>query len=439
MTPHELSACAAAEAVRSGALTAVELTRSCLDRITAVDGEIQAWTHLDPEHALAQASERDATQAGGGKLGLLHGVPVGIKDIFDTKDMPTGNGSVLHDSRRPFEDAACVAQLRAAGAVIMGKTVTTEFALYAPGKTRNPHDPARTPGGSSSGSAAAVAARMVPLAIGSQTNGSVVRPAAFCGIFGYKPTHGLISRHNVLALSRELDHVGGFARNIGDMARLAEAMMAFDGRDPDMRPDAAPDLATAAATSAPPRIAFVETPLWSRADKDTKAAFGTLADTLGAHIMPVELPEAFDSAIAWHTTILCADLARGFAAEYEEGRDRMSPRLRDMIERGQALGPGEREQALENVATLKQSLDELFGRYDVILTPAARGEAPLGLEATGDPAFCTIWTLCGVPAVTVPILEGGNGMPMGAQLVAARGEDARLFRAARWLAEFVGR
>ena len=321
----------------------------------------------------------------------------------------------------------------------MGKTVTTEFALYAPGKTRNPHDPARTPGGSSSGSAAAVAARMVPLAIGSQTNGSVIRPAAFCGIYGYKPTHGLISRHNVLALSRALDHVGGFARDLGDMARLAEAMMDFDGRDPDMRPDAAPDLAAAAATAEAPRLALVETPVWSRAEEDTKAAFKTLAGALGAHVGRAKLPEAFDSAIDWHTTILCTDLARGFAAEYDEGRDRMSPRLRDMIERGQALGPGEREQALESVVALKQSLDELFGRYDVIITPAARGEAPLGLEATGDPAFCTIWTLCGAPAVTVPILEGGNGMPMGAQLVAGRGEDARLFHAARWLAEFVGR
>lgn len=439
MTPNEMSAFAAAKAIRAGALSSVELVQACLDHIAAVDGAVEAWTHLDAAQALAQARKRDAARGDGAALGPLHGVPVGVKDIFDTKDMPTENGSALHAGRRPAADATIVAQLRAAGAVIMGKTVTTEFALYAPGKTRNPHDPARTPGGSSSGSAAAVAAGMVPLAIGSQTKGSVIRPAAFCGIYGYKPTHGLISRHNVLDLSRALDHVGAFARDIGDMALLAEAIMGFDGHDPDMRPGAAPDLvAAAAAPPEPPRLAFVETPVWPRADEDTKAAFRTLARSLGAHVATVDLPPAFAAADDWHATILCGDLARGFTAEYEAGRDRLSPRLRDMIELGRALEAGARERALENVAMLRQALGEVFGRYDAILTPAAPGEAPLGLETTGDPAFCTIWTLCGVPAMTLPILEGANGMPMGAQLVANRGEDARLFRAARWLAEFVG-
>ncbi len=435
MTPNEMSARAAAAAIRDRSLSSVELVQSCLDRIAAVDGEVEAWTHLDSGQALAQARERDAGRASG----PLHGVPVGIKDIFDTADMPTENGSVLHAGRRPAEDAAIVARLRAAGAVIMGKTVTTEFALYAPGKTRNPHDPARTPGGSSSGSAAAVAAGMVPLAIGSQTKGSVIRPAAFCGIYGYKPTHGLISRRRMLELSRALDHVGVFARDIGDVALLAEAIVGFDGRDPDMRPGAAPDLiAAAAAPPAPPRLAFVETPVWPGADEDTKAAFQALAKSLGAHVAAVALPPAFASADDWHATILCGDLARGFAAEYAADRDRLSPRLRTMIERGQGLEAGDRGRALENVAKLRRALGEVFGRYDAILTPAAPGEAPLGLETTGDPAFCTIWTLCGVPAMTLPLLEGANGMPMGAQLVADRGEDARLFRAARWLADFVG-
>src|SRR5438105_15879843 len=227
---HSLSASEAARSIRDGVISSEQLVEACLARVRETDEQVQAWTFLDPDYALAQARAADAWRSEGRPTGPLHGVPVSVKDIFDTADMPTENGSVLHAGRTPSRDATVVSMLRAAGAVIMGKTVTTEFAYFSPGKTRNPHNPEHTPGGSSSGSAAAVATEMVPLALGSQTNGSTIRPAAFCGVLGFKPTHGLISRHGVLELSRTLDHVGLFARTIDDIALLAEELAGYHER-----------------------------------------------------------------------------------------------------------------------------------------------------------------------------------------------------------------
>ena len=275
MDSISISAAEAAAAIRAGRISAEELVRACLDHIAGLEERIGAWACLDPDLALQQARAADREQREGRALGPLHGLPVGVKDIFDTRDMPTENGTVLHAGRRPDKDATAVALLRAAGATILGKTVTTELAVYAPAKTRNPHDPARTPGGSSSGSAAAVAAGMVPLALGSQTNGSVIRPASFCGVYGYKPSHGLISRHRVLQQSRALDHVGVFARTLEDAALIAEQIMAFDERDPDTQPRARFNLSRMVAEEPPvkPRLAFVKTPVWDQAEDDTREAF----------------------------------------------------------------------------------------------------------------------------------------------------------------------
>ncbi len=247
-----MTATEAAEAIRAGEITSQELVRACLDHIAAIEDQIGAWTFLNSEHALQQARAADRALREGKGTGPLNGIPVGVKDIFDTMDMPTEDGTVLHAGRRPNEDAAAVARLRAAGAVIMGKTVTTELAVYSPGKTRNPHDPQRTPGGSSSGSTAAVAAAMVPLALGTQTNGSVIRPASYCGVYGFKPTYGLIPRHRVLQISRPLDQIGVFARTIEDTALIAEQIMAFDDRDPDTRLRARPTLCKILAEDPPP-------------------------------------------------------------------------------------------------------------------------------------------------------------------------------------------
>jgi Asp-tRNA(Asn)/Glu-tRNA(Gln) amidotransferase A subunit family amidase len=430
-----LSASDAARAIAEGAITSEQLVEACLARTREVEPAVQAWHFLDPEHALAQARARDLDRKEGRPCGALHGVPVGIKDIIDTTDMPTEDGTVLHAGRRPDRDAAVVAKLRAAGAVIMGKTVTTECATYSPGKTRNPHNPEHTPGGSSSGSAAAVAAGMVPLALGTQTNGSVIRPAAFCGVYGFKPTHGLIPRTGVMKLSRSLDHVGVFARSIEDVALLTEQALGWDEADPDTLPRARLPLREVAAQEPPlpPLIGFVKSPLWERADAETQEAFAELVAALGDRIEEVVLPDSASRALDWHRSIMQAEMAANLDLEWEKGRDRLSASLREQLERGRAIPALEYQQALARIAPLNEAFEETYMRYDALLTPAAAGTAPKGLASTGDPAFCTLWTLCGMPALNLPLMRGENGLPLGAQLVGARGQDARLLRTARWL------
>jgi Asp-tRNA(Asn)/Glu-tRNA(Gln) amidotransferase A subunit family amidase len=434
---HLLSASEAARLIRDGVISSEQFVEACLARIRQVDGQVQAWSFLDPDHALAQARAADEWRLQGRPTGPLHGVPVGIKDIFDTADMPTENGSVLYAGRTPRRDAAAIAMLRAAGAVIMGKTVTTEFAYFSPGKTRNPHNPEHTPGGSSSGSAAAVAAGMVPLALGSQTNGSTIRPAAYCGVVGFKPTYGLISRQGILTLARTLDHVGLFARTIEDIALLAEQLIGQDDEDPDTRPRARIPFVAMAAEEPPlpPMFGFVKTPYWERTDEDTKEGFAELIEQLGEQVEEVELlPSAID---AWelHRTIMEAEMAVNLEGEWDKGRDRLSEQLRAQLERGRKVLAIDYQRARSRIAPIHESFVELFEqRYDAILTPAATGAAPKGLSSTGDPVFCTLWTLCGMPAISLPLLQGADGMPVGVQLVGPRDGDARLLRTARWLA-----
>ena len=434
---HLLSASEAVRLIRDGVISSEQLVEACLARVRETDGQVQAWAFFDPDYALAQARAADERRQSGRPTGPLHGVPIGIKDIFDTADMPTENGSVLHAGRTPSDDATVVTMLRAAGALIMGKTVTTEFAYFAPGKTRNPHNPEHTPGGSSSGSAAAVAAEMVPLAIGSQTNGSTIRPAAFCGVVGFKPTHGLISRHGALALSRALDHVGLFARTIDDIALLAQQMAGYDERDPDTRPRARIPFAELVAEEPPlpPMFAFVKTPHWDRTDENTKEGFVELVGSLGEQAEEIELFPSAAEAWEWHKTIMAAEMAANLEREWQNGRDRLSAQLRAQIERGREVRAIDYQRALAQIRPIHESFVELFEqRYDAILTPAAPGGAPKGLGSTGDPLFCTLWTLCGMPAVSLPLLESANGLPIGVQLVGPRGGDVRLLRTARWLA-----
>lgn len=432
---HTLTATAAAQAIRDGLISSEELVTACLAQIDARDGEIQAWAFLDAEHALAQARAADAARQAGRPLGPLHGVPVGIKDIIDTADMPTECGTVLHAGRQPDHDATVVSRLRAAGAIILGKTVTTEMAVFHPGKTRNPHNRAHTPGGSSSGSAAAVAAEMVPLALGTQTNGSMIRPAAFCGVVGFKPTHGLIPRRGVLLESGPLDQIGVFARSVEDAALAAEVLCGYDEGDPDTRPIAQPPLLETSRQTPPvtPRIAFVRTPVWDQAEEVMHAAFTELVEALGEDVGEVELSGLFEGVVAWHRTIMEADLARNFAREYATGKERLSDVLCGMIERGQEVRAIDYNEAVARISQLNQILGDLFDEFDAIITPAAPGPAPLGLETTGSPIFCTLWTLLGTPAISLPLLQDADGMPMGVQLVGPRGDDARLLRTARWL------
>ncbi|MGH6954344.1 MAG: amidase [Alphaproteobacteria bacterium] len=442
-----MSATEAAAAIRGGRIASEELVRASLARIGERESQVKAWTFLDPELALAQARAADRARRDGRPLGALHGVPVGIKDIFDTADMPTENGSVLHAGRRPERDSTVVRRLREAGAVILGKTVTTEFAAYTPAATRNPRDLSRTPGGSSSGSAAAVADGMVPAALGSQTNGSVIRPAAFCGVVGYKPSYGLVSRAGALALSRSLDQVGLFVRTVEDAALVAECLAGFDPADPDTLPGPPPEgsgpqggprpeLARAGRPAeSPPRLAFVRTPVWESAEDDTRRAFAGLVAALGPAVEEAALPPEFDGAVAAHLDIMDVDLAHNLRREYDTGRGRLSARLRQEIERGQQILAVDYARALDLAPRLNALLEPLFGRYDALLAPSAPGVAPEGLGATGNPIFCTIWTFCGTPAITLPILEGRAGLPIGAQLIGRRGDDGRLLGVAGWLME----
>jgi Asp-tRNA(Asn)/Glu-tRNA(Gln) amidotransferase A subunit family amidase len=423
--------------IREGVISSEQLVEACLARVREIDGQVQAWAFLDPDHALAQARAADELRLSGQPTGSLHGVPVGIKDIFDTADMPNENGSVLYAGRTPSRDATVVTMLRAAGAVILGKTVTTEFAYFSPGKTRNPHNSEHTPGGSSSGSAAAVAAEMVPLALGSQTNGSTIRPAAYCGVIGFKPTHGLIPRHGIFTLSRTLDQVGLFARTIDDIALLAEQLVGYDERDPDTRPRARLPFVQVSAEEPPlpPMFAFVKTPHWERVDNDTKEGFAEIVEHLGDQVEELELFPSAAEAWEWHGTIMEAEMAVNLEREWELGRDRLSESLRAQLERGREVLAVDYQRALARIGPIHESFVELFEqRYDAILTPAAPGSAPKGLASTGDPSFCTLWTLCGMPAISLPLLQSVDGLPLGVQIVGPRHGDARLLRTARWLA-----
>lgn len=431
------SATALVQRIRAGEISASEALDAHLARIDESEPTIHAWDYLARDNARKQAEIADKARRQGAPMGALHGVPLGVKDIFDTFDMPTQYGTPLHKDRRPREDAFAVERLRSQGAIMLGKTSTTELATYAPGvtKTRNPHNPEHTPGGSSSGSAAAVAAGHVPAALGTQTNGSVIRPASFCGVWGYKPSFGAISRTGVLRQAPALDQVGVLAATLQDAGLVAQQMMVHDSRDSAMRPRAAPDLQAAAGELPPvtPLMAFVKTPVWDQAESETQEAFAELSQALGEAVTEIALPESFAHIHTMHKTVMEAEIARNYHRDYERGADQLSDSLRGQIERGREVRAVDYIRSAESIGALAAIADEILNDYDAFLTPAAPGTAPHGLDDTGSAAFCTIWTYLGMPALSIPLMTGSNGLPMGVQLVAARGDDARLFRMANWL------
>jgi Asp-tRNA(Asn)/Glu-tRNA(Gln) amidotransferase A subunit family amidase len=432
-----LTATEAAGEIGRGIISAEDYTAACLQRIAETDREVHAFVHIDPEHALAQARALDRKKANGERIGALHGIPVGIKDIFDTADYPTECGSPILAGRRPQADAAAVRRLREAGAVIIGKTVTTEFAYFHPGKTRNPRDLQRTPGGSSSGSAAAVAAGMVPLAIGSQTNGSMIRPAAFCGVFGVKPSHGLISRAGALTLSHKLDHVGAFARSLDDLALILDVLAGEDPDDPDSRPFASPAFRAAVAEEPPipPAFTLVRTPMWDKADADARRALEDLAKVLSAR--EVDLPDYYRDAWSGLRAIMAADMAHNLGAFVDKGGE-VSKQFRDLVAEGRKVTATEYLAAKRDARRYADGMATIFEQLsDAILTLSARGVAPQGIETTGDPLFCTLWTLTGLPSLNLPLLASADGLPIGVQLVGAHGRDERLLRTARAMIQIV--
>jgi len=416
---NELSAVEVTRGIANGDFTVEAVTRACLARIEAREAAVGAWAHLDADLAIAQARALDAAGPGG----PLKGATVGVKDIIDTFDMPTGMGSPIYDGWRPAADASCVGLTRAAGGVILGKTVTCEFAGRTPRGTRNPLDPARTPGGSSSGSGAAVADCMAHLAFGTQTAGSVLRPSAYCGIVGYKPTFNAFNRAGIKFAAESLDTIGLHARTVADIDLFAAALT---GRD----------TMVARPADAAPVVGLCQTPIWDKAEPESRAALEDAVARLkqaGSAVRDVVLPDSFDGLEAARSTINDVERWRVMAHEWAHGRDLLSPELRAIIARGGETPHADYLAALVLAEQCRAQLAGLFDGLDVILAPTANGEAPEGLGWTGDPAFQGLWTILHVPAITLPTHAGPNGMPVGIQLIGRRYEDARLLAAADWV------
>ncbi|PWT70229.1 MAG: amidase [Proteobacteria bacterium] len=417
-----------AEAVRrlaSGEISSEAYVRSLLARIDQIEHQVQAWQLLDRERALEAAREVDRRLQAGRMPGALHGVPIGVKDIIDVKGMATSMGSPIYQRYVPEMNAEVVDRLHAAGAVVLGKTVTTEFAFLVPNKTHNPWNIAHTPGGSSSGSAAAVATGMAPAAIGTQTNGSIIRPAAFCGIVGYKPGKGVLSTDGILPFSPTLDQPGVFARSVEDAALLV-AHLAHS------RWTISPQIGPLKHA---PRLVAVRGPTWQLAEPDQRTRFATDIAVLreaAAIVDEVELPASFNDAHRTHRIIMLyegASASRAVRASYPEG---LSEMLRKALEEGDRISTSEYERAMRKREVLHRDFSRLLDDYDAVVTPPAAGEAPASLDSTGDPSFCTIWTLLGVPAVTVPTGVGSRGMPLGLQVIGNQGESNHLLATAMW-------
>jgi len=440
MSSLKTSAVEMVQSLKKGEITSEELVKSYIEQIKKKEKDVGAWEFFDQELALAQAKKLDVLHQSG-KHGDLHGIPVGIKDIFDTADMPTTDGTEIHKKNLSMNDCTVVSKLKQAGAIIMGKTVTTELAYYSPGKTKNPHDLNRTPGGSSSGSAAAVASHMVPLAVGSQTNGSVIRPASFCGVVGYKPSKGYISRHLVLQVSRTLDQVGVFSNSIEDAALISEQLIGYDKQDPDTTLNPKPKLLAASKQKPPaePILAYIKLPFMSELEEDAKEGFAEIKDELKGKVDEMELPEGFVNIPKWHKVIMESDMAQSFSEEYKNSKNKLSDKIIEAIERGMKYTSVEYKDALSKIDIANTYFNQFFHDYDAILTPSANGEAPKGLKSTGNPIFSTIWTYCGMPSISLPLLQGKNGLPVGVQLVSSLYDDERLFRNASWLTSKIKR
>ncbi len=415
-----LTATEAAARIASGELTSELLVSALLERIAERDEALHAWAFVDPDLALEAARHCDAASS---PLGPLHGVPVGVKDIIDTADMPTGMGSPIYDGHRPRNDAACVAQIRAAGAVVLGKTVTVEFAGMAAPPTCNPHDPMRTPGGSSSGSGAAVADCHVPIAFGTQTAGSVHRPAAYCGVVGFKPSFDLYNLHGVRPAAQSLDTLGTLSRSIED----AELMMAvLVGRSYEPIP----------ASASPPRIGFCRTHLWGTAKPETARAMAAVRQRMiraGSEVIDIDLPKAFSELTPARDIISSYERARATLWEYNTHREKLSPQLQRGIEKGLGWSFGEYRDALAAGEACRRELEKTFAAIDAIIAPVTEGEAPVGLDSTGDHAFIGFWNLLRAPSFSLPVGRGPSGMPVGLQLIGPMGGDDRLISVAKWI------
>jgi len=420
MLLNEVGATAAAQAISAGEFTSEALTEACLERIAAREPDLMAWAHIDADAALAEARARDREAI----RGPLHGVPVGFKDVIETYDMPTAYGSTIYPGHRPVADAACVALIRAAGGIVLGKTVTTEFAFVNPAETRNPHNLEHSPGGSSSGSAAAVADMMVPLALGTQTGGSTIRPASFCGVAGYKPTIGHFSYAGVKLLARSLDTLGAMAREVADFALLRAVLT-------EARAEIVP-------RSSPPTLAICRTPWWESADAASRDSLEKAAAAFvnaGAEVQEVVLPDQFAGLERANKTIMMYEGRRALAHEYNMHENKLSERLKMQMASGAVTDYDTYLDAIDCAQGCRVAFADVMRKLDALITPAATGEAPFGRNTTGDATFNRPWTTMGTPCVTLPHHNGPNGLPVGVQLNGDFAKDDSLLSVASWAEE----
>ncbi len=422
------------EHIATGALTSEELVKHSFDLIEKSESEIGAWASVDKPQALANASMLDDVRRRGQPLGALHGIPVGVKDIYDTSDYPTSYGSAIYTDRQPNTDCRVVEKLKEAGALIMGKNVTTEFAFMHPSSTCNPHNTKYSPGGSSSGSAASVAAGHVPLSLGSQTNGSVIRPASFCGVYGFKPSVGIVSRNGVLETSATLDQVGVFGRDVADIALLVDNLAGYDKEDSASYLAPKPALLNGYLSDVPvpPTLAWIDMPYADRFTSDAVEGFEELIAELGGTVERLSAPQSFSALLPCHKIIHEYELIRALDEQITNHWNSLSDTIKPTLLAAKNHSEEQYQEALEIRLAAIEWFAEFFNDYDAILTPSAVSEAPL-MGSTGDPVCCTIWTLCGLPCLSMPLLEGANGLPIGVQLVGALRQDDRLFRTTRYV------
>jgi len=421
--------------IKDAQLTSVEICEKYIDRINKFEKDVKAWAHFDKKLLLEKAAEADEYRRSGKPLGPLHGVPVAVKDIVGTLDMPTECGTVIRKGKSYSQNAEIVDLLLAAGAIVMGKTATAELAYLGPPKTTNPHDHSRTPGGSSSGSAAAVASFMAPLSIGSQTGGSIIRPASYCGVVGYKPTYGLISRNGVLKTSEKLDHIGVFGRSVEDVALLSKVLIKKDNFDPATVYYSAENMLveTKKGPLFEPKFIFYKTDYWKNIEKKSREAFEYFIKSFKKNIEVFDNPSYFKDIHKYHQIMYETDLANNFGLYYKKYKKKLSKPMQDAIVKGNKHSAKEYAEALDFMKRSYESYEEVFEDYHGVLSPASPGVAPKSLKTTGSAEFNKVWSYLGTPCISLPLLQGDANMPLGVQLTGARYDDHRFLGIANWL------
>ena len=423
------------EQLRKGQISSVEVCTQYIDKINNLEKDVNAWAHFNKKELLEKAEEADMDRKSGKPLGPLHGLPIAVKDIIGTLDMPTECGTVIRKKMTGSQDSEVVNLLKIAGAIIMGKTETTELAYFHPGKTKNPHDYSRTPGGSSSGSAAVVAAHMAPLSLGSQTNGSIIRPASYCGVVGYKPSYGLISRSGVLKQSNKLDHIGIFGKTVEDVALLAKSLIKKDLYDSATIHYSADEMLKVCKKGPlfEPKFIFYKTKNWKNVDKESQKSFEFLIKTFKKNIEVFDTPSYFDDIPKYHKIIHETDMADNFEVYYKKSKKKLSKEMINAIERGMKYSAKDYVEAVNFMKRSYESFKEVFEDYHGVISPSTTGVAPKGLKSTGSPEFCTTWTYMGLPSISLPLLTGANNLPLGVQLIGDKLDDLRFLGVANWL------